>query len=106
LNATADLTRLCVHQVTLMAQCDFRRSVECSARNGITKTAVWRDKFDAIGVPDAASILRDHGVEAVALCPGGLPTHRGPASGSTDGKSGRSPRRSSPPKVSTAPSRA
>ncbi len=75
---TADPARLCVHQVTLMEQCDFRRSVECLARNGVTKTAVWRDKLDAIGVTDVASILRDHGVEAVALCPGGLLTHRDP----------------------------
>ncbi len=75
----ADLARLCVHQVTLMKQCDFRESVECLARNGITKTAVWRDKLDAIGVTAAASILRDHGVEAVALCPGGLLTDRDPA---------------------------
>jgi len=80
LNITADLTRLCVHQVTLMEQCDFRRAVECLARNGVTKTAVWRDKLDTIGVTAAASILRDRGVEAVALCPGGLLTHRDPTS--------------------------
>ncbi len=65
-----------MHQVTLLEQCDFRQSVECLARNGVTKTAVWRDKLDAIGVTDAASILRDHDVEAVALCPGGLLTPR------------------------------
>ena len=64
MNITADLTRLCVHQVTLMEQCDFRRAVECLARNGVTKTAVWRDKLDTIGVTAAASILRDRGVEA------------------------------------------
>ena len=42
--------RYCVHQVTLMQQCDFRQSVEALARAGIGKTAVWRDKLDAIGV--------------------------------------------------------
>ena len=79
MNIAADLARLCVHQVTLMEQCDFRRSVECLARNGVTKTAVWRDKLDSIGVTAAATILHDHGVEAVALCPGGLLTDRDPA---------------------------
>lgn len=62
-----------------MERCDFRQSVECLARNGVTKTAVWREKLEAIGVSDAASILRDRGVEAVALCPGGLLTPRDPA---------------------------
>jgi sugar phosphate isomerase/epimerase len=79
LNAMADLARLCVHQVTLMEQCDFRQSVACLARNGVTKTAVWCDKLAAIGTTEAASILGDHGVEAVALCPGGHLTDRDPA---------------------------
>ncbi len=79
MSITTDLARLCVHQVTLMEQCDFRRSVECLARNGVTKTAVWRDKLESVGVTAAASILRESGVEAVALCPGGLLTHRDPA---------------------------
>ena len=68
-----------MHQVTLLEQCDFRQSVECLARNGVTKTAVWRDKLEPIGAAAAASILRDRGVEAVALCPGGLLTHHDPA---------------------------
>jgi sugar phosphate isomerase/epimerase len=59
-------------------QCDFQASIECLEQHGVTKTAVWRDKLDEIGVTAAASILRDRGVEAVALCPGGLLTHRDP----------------------------
>lgn len=70
--------RLCIHQVTLM-QCDFRSSIECFARHGVRKTAVWRDKLEEIGAGEAARILNDNGVEAVSFCAGGLLTARDPA---------------------------
>lgn len=70
--------RLCVHQVTLM-QCDFRASIECLSRHGVTKTAVWRDKLDEIGIADATRILADNGVDAISLCPGGMLTAPEPA---------------------------
>ena len=69
--------RLCIHQATLM-QCDFRTSIECLSRHGVTKTAVWRDKLDEISVAEAARILSDHGVEVVSLCPGGFLTSPDP----------------------------
>ena len=74
-----DLSRLCIHQVTIMEQCDFRQSVECFARHGVGMTAVWRDKLDAVGTKTAARILDDNGVAAAALCPGGLMIERAPA---------------------------
>lgn len=64
--------RYCVHQVTLLEQCDFRAGVEALARAGIGKTVVWRDKLDAIGVATGRKLLDDNGVEAVALAAGGL----------------------------------
>jgi len=64
--------RYCVHQVTLMEQCDFRSGVEALAWAGIGKTAVWRDKLDAVGDETARLLLDDHGVSAEALCAGGL----------------------------------
>ncbi len=59
-----------------MEQCDFRAAVEALPRAGIGKTAVWRDKLDAVGVETGRKLLADHGVEAVALCVGGLFCHR------------------------------
>ncbi len=72
---TSPLTkdRLNIHQVTLN-QCDFRQSVECFARHGVRKTAVWREKLDAAGLDDAVRILDDNGVETESLCPGGFLT--------------------------------
>jgi len=65
------IERLCIHQVTLM-QCDFLQSMETLARHGVTKTAIWRDKLDEVGVDEGARILRDLGIEVISLCAGGL----------------------------------
>ncbi|MFT5112069.1 MAG: sugar phosphate isomerase/epimerase [Parasphingorhabdus sp.] len=67
---TIEQDRYCIHQVTLMEQCDFQQSIECFAKHGIPQTAIWRDKVDAISDKDARSILNDNGVKPVALCPG------------------------------------
>ena len=75
----ADLSRLCIHQVTLLEQCDFRQSIECFARNQVFATAVWRDKLAEINTSEAAQILNDHNMTVVALCAGGFLTEREPA---------------------------
>jgi sugar phosphate isomerase/epimerase len=59
-------------------QCDFRASIECLARHGVTKTAVWRDKLDEIGIAEAVMILNDNNVDVVSLCAGGLLTSLDP----------------------------
>ena len=69
------MTRLCVHQVSF-GRHDFATCVATLARHDIRLTAVWHDKLAAIGAPAAARLLADHGVQAVALCPGGLLTAR------------------------------
>ena len=64
------LDRLCIHQVTLM-QCGFRESIDCLARHGVTKTAVWRDKLDEVGTAEGGRILADAGVaEPLAVAHG------------------------------------
>ncbi len=65
------LERLCVHQLTLN-QCDFRGSVECLARHGIYKTAVWHEKLEGIEVAEARRILNGEGVQATSYCAGGF----------------------------------
>ena len=64
--------RYCIHQVTLMEQCNFRQSIECLARNDIGKTAVWKHKLAELDTSEANHILRDHGVLPHALCAGVL----------------------------------
>jgi len=70
------LDRLAVHQVTLFEQCNFTQSIEAFARHQIRATAVWNDKLQAIGIPQAVRVLDDHDMTVLALCPGGLFTQR------------------------------
>jgi len=73
----AAIGRLCIHQVTLEGQCDFRQSIDCLARHGVTMTAVWRSRLDEVGTAAGAAHLRDAGVRAVSLCAGGFLTEPG-----------------------------
>jgi len=75
--------RLCIHQVTLMERCDFRQSVECFARNGVTLTAAWFPKLDEVGTEAGGRILKDHGVDAWSICAGGHFTAPGAAARKT-----------------------
>ncbi len=73
-----DESRLAIHQVTFLPQWSFRESVEGLASHGVRKTAVWREKMLAVGVDEAARMLRDHGMEVTGLSIGGLVTSPDP----------------------------
>ncbi|MDH3661284.1 MAG: sugar phosphate isomerase/epimerase [Alphaproteobacteria bacterium] len=73
-----DPERLCIHQVTLLERCDFCRSVDCLARNGVFKTAIWRDMLDAVGLKVAKRALADSGVAAPVFCSAGFLTAADP----------------------------
>ncbi len=74
-----DPERLCIHQVTLSERCDFRQSVDCLARNGVFKTAIWRDMLDAAGLKAAKRALSDSGVQAPVFCSAGFLTASDPS---------------------------
>jgi len=61
-----DLSRLCIHQVTLEGRCDFRQSIDCLARHGIAMTAIGRSRLDEVGTAAGAAHLRHAGVAAVS----------------------------------------
>ena len=62
------LDDLNIHQVCVSKQCDFRESLDCFARHGVFRTALWKPMLDEIGVTRAKNSLRDSGVRAEALC--------------------------------------
>ena len=40
------LEDLCIHQVCIWKQSNFKESLECLARNGVFKTALWKPLLD------------------------------------------------------------
>ena len=68
---TAPLARdnLCIHQVCVWKQSSFSESLECFARHGIYRTALWKPLVDDAGLNQAKKQLKDSGVSAVSMCP-------------------------------------
>ena len=62
------LDDLNIHQVCVSKQCNFFESLDCFARHGVFRTAIWKPMLDEVGVKQAKSALRDSGVRAEALC--------------------------------------
>ena len=62
------LDDLNIHQVCVSKQCDFLESLDCFARHGVFRTALWKPMLDKIGLTKAKNSLRDSGVRAEALC--------------------------------------
>ena len=50
---------LCVHQVCIWKKSSFRESLECMARNGVFKTAVWKPLLDKTELKSAKKKLID-----------------------------------------------
>ena len=60
---TAPLARdnLCIHQVCVWKQSSFSESLECFARHGIYRTALWKPLVDDAGLKQAKKQLKDSG---------------------------------------------
>ena len=63
------LEELCVHQVCIWKKSSFRESLECMARKGVFKTAVWKPLLDETELKSAKQNLIDSGVKAISMCP-------------------------------------
>ena len=63
------LEELCVHQVCIWEKSSFRESLECMARNGVFKTAIWNPLLDETELKSAKQNLIDSGVKAISMCP-------------------------------------
>ena len=62
------LDDLNIHQVCVSKQCNFLESLDCFARHGVFRTAIWKPMLDEVEVKQAKSSLRDSGVQAEAIC--------------------------------------
>ncbi|MBP2233845.1 sugar phosphate isomerase/epimerase [Sinorhizobium kostiense] len=63
---------LSINLATIRAQCDFTEAVDICLKRGITAIAPWRDQVAAIGLGEAARIVRSNGLTLTGLCRGGF----------------------------------
>jgi sugar phosphate isomerase/epimerase len=57
---------------TTRQQWGFAEAVDGCLRHGITAISPWRDQIAAIGLPEAARIVRDNKLQVTGVCRGGM----------------------------------
>ncbi|MFV2093160.1 MAG: sugar phosphate isomerase/epimerase family protein, partial [Hyphomicrobiales bacterium] len=50
----------------------MRQAIEGYASHGVRGISVWRDKLEACGVAEAATLLKGHDMTVTGLCRGGM----------------------------------
>jgi sugar phosphate isomerase/epimerase len=63
---------LSINLATIREQCGFAEAVDVCLKHGITAIAPWRDQVAAIGLEEAARIVRANGLKLTGLCRGGF----------------------------------
>ena len=64
--------QLSINTATLGPRCDLRQAVEALQRHSIGAIAPWRDGIAAIGLAQAAQLIRGAGLTVTGLCRGGM----------------------------------
>jgi sugar phosphate isomerase/epimerase len=67
-----DLRWLSLNWATVRERWDLRQAIEGCARHGIPGIAPWREPLQAIGIDEAARLIRDHGLTVSGLCRAGM----------------------------------
>ena len=67
-----DIRRLAINTATTKKQWGLREAAEHYARAGIAGIDPWRDQVAAVGLADAARIIKDNGLTVTGLCRGGF----------------------------------
>jgi sugar phosphate isomerase/epimerase len=67
-----DPARLSLNTATVKVQWTLAQAIEGCARHGIRGIAPWRDKLAEMGVKQAASAIKAHGLTVTGLCRGGF----------------------------------
>jgi sugar phosphate isomerase/epimerase len=69
---TETVEGLSINLATVRQQWGFAEAVEGCLRHGIRAIAPWRDQIAAIGLDEAARIVREEGLQVTGLCRGGF----------------------------------
>lgn len=67
-----DLDGLSINLATTREQWGFAEAVDGCLRHGITTICPWRDQIAAVGLDEAARIVRANGLKLTGLCRGGF----------------------------------
>ncbi len=70
--SNAPASGLSINTATVKEQLGFREVAEACARLGITAFAPWRDQIAAVGLDEAARIVRGTGLRVTGIIRGGL----------------------------------
>jgi len=70
--APPDPGLLSLNTATVREKWSLRETIEGCARHGIRGISPWRDKLAALGVKEAAKLIRDNGLNVTGLCRGGM----------------------------------
>jgi sugar phosphate isomerase/epimerase len=63
---------LSINLATVRPQFGFAAAVDACLAQGITAIAPWRDQVEAIGLNEAAQIVKMNGLQVTGLCRGGM----------------------------------
>jgi sugar phosphate isomerase/epimerase len=63
---------LSINLATVRPQFGFAAAVDACLAQGITAIAPWRDQVEAIGLDEAARIVRVNGIQVTGYCRGGM----------------------------------
>ena len=70
--ASPDPGLLSLNTATVREKWSLREAIEGCARHGIRGISPWRDKLAALGVKEAAKLIRNNGLKVTGLCRGGM----------------------------------
>ena len=65
-------TVISLNLATTRPQWGFAEAVEGCLRHGITAISPWRDQIDAIGLDEAARIVKENKIRVTGVCRGGM----------------------------------
>src|SRR5436190_4084032 len=63
---------LSMNFATLRNGSNFGEMVDDCLRHGVTAISPWRDQIEAVGLAEAARIVRENGLRVTGLCRGGM----------------------------------
>lgn len=72
LSIFAGMQALSLNTATVKQQCTLEEAIKLCVKHGIPGIGPWRDKLDECGVQNAATLIKEAGLQVSGLCRGGF----------------------------------